>query len=106
MGYEPWYLDEAKQQEVVVWFLERRVNRSRRKGTGTLAERLERVMNMLRVRHRGRNYDDIMRILWVRANYGGYRAMAEHSGLRIGTVKQIVRRLDRVARELFGSESD
>ena len=101
MAYPMWYEDKTKRLEVVVWFLERRVNRSRRKGTGTLDERLDRVKKMLRTRHRGRDYDDLMTILWVRAEFGSYSAMAQHSGLRIGTVKQTVRRLDRVARELF-----
>ena len=103
-NYSPWYADEAKRLEVVVWFLERRVSKSRRKEPGTLQERLDRVVRMLQTRRRRRDYDDIERILWVRANYGTYRQMAQHSGLRIGTVKQTLRRLDRVARELFGSD--
>jgi hypothetical protein len=108
VDHKRWYEDDDKRMEVVVWFLERRVNRSRRKEPGTLTERLERVKKRLKLRNRGRDYDDIMKILWVRAEFGGFGgsyAMARLSGLRIGTVKQTLRRLDRVAHELFRSES-
>jgi DNA-directed RNA polymerase specialized sigma24 family protein len=100
-----WYADDAKRLEVIVWFLERRVSRSRRKESGTLKERLDRAVARLQRRGRGRDYDDIEKILWVRASYGTYSEMAERSGLTIGTVKQTVRRLDRVAYQLFSSES-
>ena len=101
MDQRRWYADDAKRLEVVVWFLERRVNKSRRKEPGTLDERLDRVKKMLRTRGRGRDYVDLENILYVRTQYGTYDQMARHSGLRKGTVKQTLRRLDRVARELF-----
>lgn len=106
--YTRWYADEAKRLEVVVWFLERRVNKSRRKEPGTITERLDRVVKRLRSRHREHDYDNIMKILSIRAKYGTfgeYRYMALETGLKIGTVKQTVRRLDRVAYQLFSSES-
>jgi hypothetical protein len=102
--YGRWYRDEEKRLEVVVWFLERRVNKSRRKEPGTITERLDRVVKRLRSRGRGHDYDNIMKILSSRDGFG-YRLTALETGLRIGTVKQTVRRLDQVAYELFSSES-
>ena len=102
--YTRWYADDGKRLEVVVRFLERMVNRSLRKEPGTITERLDRVMRKLRSRGRGRDYDYVMMVLSIRAKYGSfgqYRHMALKSGLKIGTVKQTLRRLDRVAYELF-----
>ena len=97
-----WYTDEAKRLEVVVWFLERRLNKSRKVEPGTVTERRDRVVKRLQSRHRGRDYDNIMKILSMRAgSFGGYGLIAFKTGLKTGTVKQIVRRLDRVAYELF-----
>jgi hypothetical protein len=97
-----WYRDESKRLEVVVWFLERRLNKSRRMGPGTVAERRDRVVKRLQSRHRGRDYDNIMKILSMRARpFGGYGLIAFETGLKKSTVKQLVRRLDRVAYELF-----
>src|SRR5947207_3276910 len=90
--YTRWYRDEAKRLEVVVWFLERRVNKSRRKEPGTITERVDRVVKRLRSRHKGHDYDNIMKILSIRAQPGGsfgeFRYMALKTGLKVGTVKQ------------------
>jgi hypothetical protein len=101
-GEDPWYMDESKRREVVVRFLERRVNQSLRPVQGSFARRRAAVLKTLRARGRGMDYLRLMQMVEMRAAITySHAAIARRTQMKKGTVKQTLRRLDSVARELF-----
>jgi hypothetical protein len=88
---------------ILVRFLERRVNQSLRKVPGTLVERFAKVQVQLQRRGRIFDVEILLEILtfpmWSGATYLA-RSKKTH-GMSKNAIKQTIRRLRRVERELF-----
>lgn len=99
-----WSRDPAKRVEVVVRFLERRLNQSLRLPPGTLAERQANVKKALISRLRSTEYARIMKVAELEGSrYIRRKDMAAQVGMPLGTLKQTLRRMNRVAAELYSA---
>jgi hypothetical protein len=101
-----WYGDEVKRREVVVRFFERRLNRSLRLVPGTVASRLLKITKQLQARGKLHEYLYVMRIVEQRVKdcFPSYIKLFSKVPMTKNAIKQTLRRLDRVARELFPSD--
>lgn len=101
-----WYGDEVKRREVIVRFFERRLNRSLRLVPGTVASRLLKITKQLQARGKLHEYLYVMRIVEQRVKdlFPSYIKLHSKVPMTKNAIKQTLRRLDRVARELFPSD--
>jgi hypothetical protein len=87
-----------KETEILVRFLERRLNQSLRIVPGTLVERYGKVQAELQ--RRGRDFEIINLLYILRCGFGQTRRYAMAMNISRGTLKQIRRRILRIEQEL------
>jgi hypothetical protein len=98
-----WYKDEAIRREVIMRFFERRLNRSLRREPGTSVGRFMKITKQLQNMGRFHEYVYVSRIVEARAVLASMPSWIKDFSqvpMTKNSIKQTLRRLDRVALEL------